>query len=318
MSPKSNNIRIGIFMLTAVGLFVAGLLAFGAKSVFVKKSTYETAIEGDVSGLSVGSKVLLRGVPIGKVSNIDLAPNVYPLSKSSMIVVEFQVERPIFVRDQSAEAKERRRQEEIAEGLRAMVKGQGITGTSILALEHLNPRDCPLPPPIDYTPRHPYLPSVPGQFTRMLESIERSLHNVQKLDVEAIGVGVSNVLDEVKQVLAKINRLDLERTLGKADTLLDQAKTTVATVDTTIKSMKLDTLSGDADGLVVGLKESNTKLQTVLDHLGTVPMEATVGDIRSTFQTFEEVLSELKRYPSGFIFGQPPAPAKSVEPAAKK
>src|SRR5881394_3837824 len=247
MSPKSNNIRIGIFMLTAVGLFIAGLLAFGAKSAFVKKSIYETAIEGDVSGLSVGSKVLLRGVPIGKVSNIDLAPNVYPASKSSVIVVEFQVERTIFVQDQSAEAKERHRQEEIANGLRAMVKGQGITGTSILALDHLNPQDCPLPP-IDYTPRHPYVPSVPGQFTRMLESIERALHNVQKLDLEAIGVGVSNVLDQVKEVLAKINRLDLEKTLGKADTLLDEVKTTVATVDTTIKSMKLDTLSGDADG----------------------------------------------------------------------
>ena len=43
MSAKTNNIRIGLFVLVAVALFIAGLLAFGAKGFFVKKLTYETA-----------------------------------------------------------------------------------------------------------------------------------------------------------------------------------------------------------------------------------------------------------------------------------
>src|SRR6476620_4863664 len=126
MSTKSHNIRIGIFVLIAIGLFVAGLLAFGARTYFVRKETYETAIAGEVSGLSVGSKVLFRGVPIGKVSNIDFALNIYPETKSRMIVVEVEVDRQIFVRHQTAEEKKRHREEEIASGLRAMVKGQGV------------------------------------------------------------------------------------------------------------------------------------------------------------------------------------------------
>jgi paraquat-inducible protein B len=67
MSAKVNNIRIGIFVLIALFLFIAGLLAFGARSYFAVKSTYETAIVGEVTGLSIGSGVLFRGVPIGKV-----------------------------------------------------------------------------------------------------------------------------------------------------------------------------------------------------------------------------------------------------------
>ena len=323
MSAKTNNIRIGLFVLVAVALFIAGLLAFGAKGFFVKKLTYETAIEGDVSGLAVGSKVLLRGVPIGNVSKIDFAINVYPGSTSRVIIVESEIDRPVFTKDPTSEGRERRREAEVAGGLRAMVKSQGITGSSIIELQRLDPMKYP-PPQLDYTPRHPYIPSAPGQFTRMLESMERSLHSLQKLDFEGLSLGVSNTLAQTSSLIDKLNRLDLQSTVGKADTLLDQFKETVAGIDTTIKSMKLDTLGHDAGDLVVGLKESNAKLQTALgqagtalDRVGTLPLGEALEDLRSTAQTLDDVLLELRRYPSGFIFGKPPPPAKSVQPAAR-
>jgi len=34
-------------------------------------------------------------------------------------------------------------------------------------------------------------------------------------------------------------------------------------------------------------------------------------------QTLNQVLLQLKQYPSGFIFGAPPHPAKSVQPPSK-
>jgi len=311
MSAKINNIRIGIFVLVGVALFIIGLLAFGARRYFARKDTYETAFEGEVAGLSVGSMVMYRGVPVGRVSKIDFAPNVYPASTSDVIVVEVQIDVQIFAHDQSAEAKDRRRKAEIEKGLRAMVKSQGVTGTSVVALEHLDPRENP-PPVLDYKPDHPYVPSAPGQFTRMLESIEQSLRNIQRIDFPAIGAGVSNTLARATALLEKVNQLDLERTVGKADALLDQLKTTTVNVDATVKSLNLDTLSRDADGLVLGLQQSNAKLQTVLDHVSAVPMEQTVDDLRAALKSLNDVLLEMKRYPSGFIFGEPPLPAKSV------
>ena len=65
MPAKNDNVRIGVFVLLGIVLFIAGLLAFGARSYFAPKTYFETAIEGEVSGLSVGSGVQLRGVPIG-------------------------------------------------------------------------------------------------------------------------------------------------------------------------------------------------------------------------------------------------------------
>lgn len=168
MSAKVNNIRIGIFVLVAIFLLVVGLLAFGARSFFAIKTTYETAIVGEVDGLSVGSAVIFRGVPIGKVSLIDFAPNVYPDSTSTVIVVEFEVDRKI-LRHETAEQIDKIREEEIKKGLRCTVKAQSITGTSIISINYLNPIAYP-PPILDYTPEHPYIPSAPSQFARLVES----------------------------------------------------------------------------------------------------------------------------------------------------
>lgn len=312
MSAKTNNIRIGIFVLVAIFLFIVGILAFGAKSYFVTKSTLETAIEGEVYGLSVGSKVELRGVPIGKVSRIAFAQNEYPKSGSDAIVVEFQIEGRIFDVIGSSEKAQEFREAQIAKGLRAMIKGQGVTGTSILALEYFNPRENP-PLEMPYKPRHPYIPSVPGAVTRMLESIEKSLRHLQEIDVVGIAHGVSNVLSSTRQLTDKLNQVDMVGISDNVNTLVVQLKDTVNELSTTIKGMKLDALSRNADELIVGFKASNEKLETVLGNIGSVPLQDTVGDLRSVMQTLNGVLEELKRYPSGFIFGEPPPPARSVE-----
>src|SRR5882672_8281311 len=91
MSAKANHFKIGVFVLAAIALLVIGLMAFGARSFFQKKTTFETAVVGDVYGLSVGSRVELRGVPIGQVTRISFGWVEYPESKHRFIIVEFQV-----------------------------------------------------------------------------------------------------------------------------------------------------------------------------------------------------------------------------------
>lgn len=60
---------------------------------------------------------------------------------------------------------------------------------------------------LDYTPRAYYsIPSAPGQFTRMLESIEKALRNVQELDIAGIGQGVTNALGAVTASWTRLTR----------------------------------------------------------------------------------------------------------------
>ncbi len=315
MSANPNTFKIGLFTLVALGLLVAGVLAFGAKSYFVPKTKFETAIAGEVAGLSVGSSVQLRGVPIGHVSRITFAWNVYPQSKSGFIVVEFEVDGNLLPLPRGMDMATVL-QQATEKGLRAIVKGQGITGTSILALEKLDPDSNP-PPTIDYTPRYYYVPSAPGQFTRMLESIEKSLDNLQHVDLAGIGNGVTNALGATTRLVNELNLVNLQIISTNANAVLVQAKALVTNLQENVQSMKLESIGLNANDLLVELRQTNTKLQLVLNQVGTAPVQQTVGDLRTAAQNLNDVLAQLKQYPSGFIFGQPPAPAKGIQTPSK-
>jgi ABC-type transporter Mla subunit MlaD len=305
-----------------VALLIAGLLAFGAKNYLSPKTKFETAIPGEVSGLSVGSRVEFRGVPVGKVTRITFAWVLYPQSKSRLIIVQFEVDGDLVPLPAGMDMKSAL-QQVTDSGLRAMVKSQGITGTSLLALENLNPQNNP-PLTLDYTPRALYVPSAPAQFTRMLEAIEASLDHIQRLDIAGIGQSITNTLGAIVQLSDKLGQVDLQGISTNANSVLVEVRNAavklqdaVGQVQETIKSMKLDMVSQNADGLVAGLRESNTKLQTVLDRAGAIPLQQTVTELQRALESLNDVLTQLKRYPSGFLFGKPPPPVPGMQPAGK-
>jgi len=323
MSARNNYFKIGLFVLTAFAILVAGLLAFGARGFFQEKLRFETAIEGEVQGLSVGSAVELRGVRVGRVTFVGFSWNEYPESGKGFVIVRFQIEKGIMPQPEN-ESFQSLLDARIKMGLRAVVKGQGITGISIVSLEYLNPANNP-PPQLDFRPRHFYIPSAPSTFTRLLDSIESSLHNLQKVDFAGISEGITNALGSIHVLAGKLDQLDFRKLTTNADALLVELKgattslkLTLDEVRSRLEGMQLEAIGKNADGLLIGLRESNTKLQVVLDHLGTVPLRDTVGDIRQAVDTLNGVLWELKQYPSGFLFGRPPPPAQSVQPIRNK
>jgi ABC-type transporter Mla subunit MlaD len=285
MSAKSNNIRIGVFVIIAVVLLILGLLAFGAQSYFETKTRFETLVYGEVAGLSEGSRVQLRGVPVGRVTKIDFAWNVYPDSTSIGIVVEFEVKEKIV-----PQIKGKEREEvvslAVSNGLRAVVKGIGITGTSLLSLENMDPAENPVPT-LDYKPDGIFIPSASGQITRMLDALSKSLENVQNVNFDAIGNGITNTLQSVTRLSDRLGQFDV------------------------------NALSTNVNNAVVEFKDVGTKLQVMLDKINSMPMAQTVSEMQQTVQTLNDVLNELENYPSGFIFGQPPLPPKSVETPTK-
>jgi ABC-type transporter Mla subunit MlaD len=322
MIEKTHHFKIGLFVLAAIALLVAGLMAFGARSYFQEKVIFETFVQGDVEGLSVGSLVKLRGVPMGQVKKIGFAWNEYPGSTNAYITVEFEVAKsgtPIRMRADPRAALAFA----VTKGLRAIVKSQGITGTSFISLEILDPERNP-PPPLDFTPRHYYIPSAASQLTKMLESIEDSLRSFRQLDFGAMNHGITNLLQIVNHFGQKLDELDLKKLTGDADAVIVEFKgvgvklqDAVQEVRTTLKGMELQTVGTNANRLLVGLQDSNGKLQMVLDRLGTAPLEQTVSDLRQVLRTLNGVLQEMKEYPAGFFLGEPPLPVRGVQAPRK-
>jgi paraquat-inducible protein B len=70
MSAQPNPLRIGGFVVGAVALVLAGLVAFGSGELFRERVRFVAYFPGSVAGLRVGAPVAFRGVPIGEVREI--------------------------------------------------------------------------------------------------------------------------------------------------------------------------------------------------------------------------------------------------------
>jgi hypothetical protein len=88
----------------------------------------------------------------------------------------------------------------------------------------------------------------------------------------------------------------------------------VRDLNATVKRMDLERVSHDTDKLVLQLQAAVQQLEVVLANLDTGSLNETLATVGRASTELEEALRELKLYPSGFLFGAPPPPAKSVAP----
>jgi phospholipid/cholesterol/gamma-HCH transport system substrate-binding protein len=322
MSEKTNNFKLGLFTLVGIGLLVTGILAFGTWSSFQKKILFETYVPGDVSGLSVGSAVEFRGVRVGKVTHIGFSWNEYQDTEPGSVVVVFEMRDDVFVGPMGTGRNEQL-QAAVDRGLRARLKAQGVTGTCIVSLEYLEPAENPIMK-YSWTPKRTFIPSAPGLFGDLLLSLQRALHRLDRLDVTALNQMAETDLKSVGRVLDRVEKVDLDSLSTNANALLVEIrgsnaklKTFLDDTDSTIKKLQLEKLTRDADSLVEQLQDTIGKLEPGLTSIDFDSLNQTLAKARQAIQNMDDVLNELKEYPSGFIFGQPPPRLKEVQPANK-
>ena len=320
MSTPTNNFKLGLFTLSGVVLLIVAIFTFGARSYFKPTSLFETYFAGDVTGLAVGSTVELRGVRVGKVTRINFSWVEYQDTEPSYIVVVFEMRNDITPLP-PGKASTEMLDLAIKRGLRARLKSQGVTGTSFLSIEYLDPAENPIAK-VPWTPNYTYIPAAQSQFGELLTSLEKTLHNFQQLDFSNINQLVQYDLKSAGRVLDKAGQMDFNGLSTNATSLLAELRSSnvklkalIGDADATVNKMKLQKLSGDVDGLIGQLQTTVVNLQRNLANVDFDALNQTLENARRDLQEVDEVLSQLKQYPSGFIFGRPPPVIKNVQPA---
>jgi ABC-type transporter Mla subunit MlaD len=315
MEVKSNDVKLGMFVLVAFGLLFAGLFAFGAVTYFQRTILAETYVSGAVDGLSVGAPVNLQGVKVGKVTKIDFSWNVYSESEPRYVIIEFEVRRSIAPAAFGQGIAERV-QRQVRGGLRARVNAQGFTGSSLLSLEYVNPAEYP-PASFPWTPRHLCIPSAPSQFAEVLTSLHQTLHNVAQIDVGALAGSLQRDLDGAERLMARV-----EGDLGTAEKLISHldevnykelatnADGLITQLRGDLSQMRLAKLSNDANELLVTANGT-------IRNLDTGSLNDALAYVRQASKDLDETLRKLKQYPAGFLLGTPPPAVRFPEKAAK-
>jgi paraquat-inducible protein B len=347
MSAKANYFKLGLFILAAIAIAVAMVLALGAGKIFERTVALETYIDDSVQGLDIGSKVRYRGVLLGEVKRLGFTAERYELDKplgqrKPYVLVEavLNLSRLGPLGDADVELMK----QYIDQGLRIRVAPQGITGINYLELDFVDPQLNP-PLPIDWQPANPYIPSARAklvQFTNQIDSVLRSLEEAdirkladdidrlvqtatRKLDglpIEKMGADATALLSELRATNRKLAEL-----VGGEDTkaAIAELRAATARLRQVLANPALDTLPDDvalAANRVRAVADSERlhraigNLDAILGRLDQAlagsehDIAATLSNLRETTENLRELTEAARRYPAGTLLGEPPAPIR--------
>jgi paraquat-inducible protein B len=327
MSAKANYFKLGLFIIVAVLLGVAAVLLFGAGRVFEKRMIIETYFNQSVQGIDVGSKVKFRGVPLGNVRKIDFTLNHYQLDKPraarrSYVRLEIELKADAFG-NESENTIKKGIGGEVARGLRVRVTSQGVTGTSYIEIDYLDPARYP-PLAIDWEPQHPYIPSAPSAFSRIVSSAEDFFTELEKVNIAKIATDVEDLITSATE---KVNELPLGMLGTNANSLVAELRDSNQRIQKLLDGPELKAILGDGSGAISslrrtaespGLTNSIAQLDRTLRRLDRVvigkdnDLQLILENLRALTENLVQLSENAKLFPAQVLFGEPPKPSKNL------
>ena len=87
MATGTNHYKLGLFVLLGLTLSLAVVVTLGARNWNEESVHYVTYFDESVQGLELGSPVKFRGVSVGRVSGIGIAPDQRHVQVTSELTV---------------------------------------------------------------------------------------------------------------------------------------------------------------------------------------------------------------------------------------
>lgn len=279
MSGQADKFKIGLFVVGSLVLGVGLLAWLGVARYLAPSQTVVAYFSESVQGLDPDSPVKFRGVTVGRVKAIQMAPD----AKLIEVVMALY---PKFV---------------ITDDLGVKISLLNLTGLKYLEMDRFGPEERREVPILDFKPDHPVITSYPSDIREFGSALENIFSKVKSVDVETIsthmlslsakldrilsdsrvthiGPDTADAMHELKRAAKKLNdEIDrmqparrVAKTLDKASEFLDEATQTARSADRMIRrtdnnltrlSQKLD---NSADNLLDFTRMLRTKPSSIL------------------------------------------------------
>ena len=332
MDSQRTKLTVGLFMF--VGLCIA-LLAFiwlGMSNYLEKGHLYSIYFEESVQGLEKDSPVKYRGVDIGRVVKLAVAPD------SKLIEAIVKIDR----------------EHRLEKNIVAQLTNAGITGIMFIELDLKEPEEEDKSPGLSFKSDYEIIPSKPSNITEILEGIDDLFDQIRSIDLETISGKIKTTLDKVNQAIDDANIKGLsasfETSLESIEHIVEKEKwdrilSSVEDSVTTLKSAliqadrgigKFDNTIGTFERLVAGkekhleeaiddFKMAIDKVNKILDDGDSIVAGADESiyllarNLMTITKNLEEATDNINRisgiiadHPSQLLFGEPP-PEKKIE-----
>lgn len=278
---KVSNTAIGAFVLSALGLGTVFVVLLGSGVLFRDSFTLAFDFEGDVSGLSVGAPVTIKGFRIGTVRELRLDYDVDTRTFRTRALAEMnpkiepmgdeQRVAGLLDPDMIDAARERILRDLVEDGARAQLGIQSLV-TGLLQIDIDFPPE-PVPATLEVSNEGHWL--IPTQESN-LEILQRTL----------VDLPLRELADEGTAALRALRTLaespDLAKGLEQSDELVAQMRSTMQRLAESVARVE------------VQVAESNAAFLKLADQ-GTRSLANVDGAVQAHSQRIEDLLTSADR-----------------------
>jgi phospholipid/cholesterol/gamma-HCH transport system substrate-binding protein len=330
MASQRIRFTVGLFMASGIGIALVAIIWLGMSHFLEKGQYYVTYFNESVQGLGIDSPVKYRGVSIGRVDRLGVAPD------SKLIQVVLKIESG----------------QKLDRYIVAQLKSVGITGIRFIELDRKKKGESDRSPVLSFPSEYPIVASKPSDISELLKGIDDVLNQIKSLDLKGISDKIKLSLDSIDRTIADANlkgiSTRIESSFDNVDRILDTPIWDNIMSSLEKATQSLNTLMDKAEGSlnraentleqVGGIVTDNTKtIKVVLEDFGKAAESANIflekgsslvsgtndslshlkRQLLVTGQHLEKATENLNRLielvadqPSRLIFGEPPVPRK--------
>lgn len=280
----ANKFKLGLFVCIALAAIAIGAGMLGMADRFKDKAHITTFVSESIQGLTNGSSVKYRGVPIGAVNDITISPT------DKLIRIDMTINLSKFKTDNTTEldtASINRTEfysyliKDINNGLRCKLEPDGITGMKYIELDFVqNPSDKFIRQPGFKESQVFYIPSVPSIISDLRTSVTGILAKLEAIDYNGIANEVSGTL---KAVHTFISNPDFPKTVQNIEEVTAGLKKTVDTLNSTLNAERIDAF----------VNHTETVMKSIDDMADFVKEEITDAKLGKTTQDTREALNTI-------------------------
>lgn len=291
METRASYVIVGLFVFAMFTAAMGFVIWLGKVELDREVAFYDIAFEDQVTGLSVGSPVRYRGIPVGQVTDIAIDPD-----NIEVIRVRIELDGKV----------------PIKRDVYAVLESQGLTGVGFIQLAG-GSRGAPL------------LEARPGDEVPVLESRASVLQEVAQAAPE-IASQLVVLVNRANQLLSPQNQQSIETTLRNLETfstalssrsdevgaIIDNLNVTMENMDATIGQISADfalmseevsqtmaTTRGTLTAVDSEILTVSNDLRDALDNVGVAADEASalIRDNRDAVDDFAQTgLYELTEF----------------------
>ncbi len=293
---------IGLFVTIGVTIGVSIIVWIGASHYFEKGTMYVTYFDESVQGLQKDSSVKYRGVEVGRVVKIGVAPD----NKLIEVVMKINLKN------------------DLERNTMTQLKAVGITGIVFVELDQQHPEAMKLSPQISFATEYPVIPSRPSETKQILSGIYDVIDKMNDVDFRGISDKIKSTAQSADDFLAGAQTKRVMSNLESSTTALDKSMKRLEKIiaDGNLGGTITEARQAlaDARSLIsalnnevkdMRLKDTAAKANQVMDALdrtartSAVDIQTATENLRRASESLERLLERIEANPSDLLFSRP-------------